>query len=463
MSHPQPLEKAEALKRILEGKNSQEVRRKLISRTPKSAEAKATGGKNLAQEIVQTVDLPHTVYIDSAHGGNVTDIDGNEYIDMTMGFGPSVLGHSPPCVEEALEKQIKKGWHFGLPSTHQLELSDLLQAASPCSDSVIFANSGTEATMYAMRAARAFTGKEKIATFDGSYHGAHDYALVYGDPTSKREKPTGFFVGSGIPASVRDSSQMVLPYRRAEAFDLIRENKDSLAGVIIEPAQNSNPRLGLDSFLQELRDVCTETGVLLIFDEVVTGFRLAYGGAQELYGITPDLATYGKALAHGLPVGAVGGRADIMKCFAGGDPSKWAFSGGTFNGNPLTAVAGIAALTEMRDTKDTLYPYINGQSDRLATAINSFCEEEGFGAYLYNAGSMIHLRFDGHPVEGSFDFSKVGRFAEREFYLHLLGYGVFIPGVHLAFLCRAHSEKDVDTIIGAFKQSFRDLREDGLF
>jgi len=458
----QHVEKAEALKRILEGKNSQEVRRKLIARTPKSAEAKASGGKNLAQEIVQTVDLPHTVYIDSAQGGNVTDIDGNEYIDMAMGFGPAVLGHSPPCVVEALEKQIKKGWHFGLPSTHQLEYSDMLQDASPCSDSVVFANTGTEATMYAMRAARAFTGKEKIATFDGCYHGAHDYALVFGDPTSKREKPTPFLVGNGIPKYVRDEAQMVLPYRRDEAFDLIRENKDQLAGVIIEAAQNSNPRLGLDNFLQELRDVCTETGVLLIFDEVVTGFRLSYGGAQGLYGITPDLATYGKAMAHGLPVGAVGGRADIMACFSGGDMSKWVFSGGTFNGNPLTSVAGIAALTEMRDTQDTLYPYINGQSDRLAAAVNSFCEEEGFAAHLYNAGSMIHLRFEGYPVEGSFDFSKDGRFAEREFYLHLLGYGVFIPGVHLAFLCGAHSEKDVGTIIEAFKQSFRDLREDGL-
>lgn len=455
--------KAESLKRILEGKNSQEVRRKLISRTPKSAEAKKSGGKNLSQEIVQTVDLPHTVYIDSAQGGNVTDIDGNEYIDMTMGFGPFILGHKPACVQEALEKQIKKGWLFGIPSTHQLELSDMLQAASPCSDSVIFANTGTEATMYAMRAARSFTGKETVATFDGSYHGAHDYALIHADPTSRREKPSGFIVGNGIPESVRDTSQMVLPYRRAEAFDLIRENKDTLAAVIIEAAQNSNPRLGLDSFLQELRDVCTETGVLLIFDEVVTGFRLSYGGAQGLYGITPDLATYGKGLGHGLPIGAVGGRADIMKCFSGGDPSKWVFSGGTFNGNPLTMVAGIAALTEMRDTQDTLYAHINGQSDRLAASVNAFCEEEGFGAHLYNAGSMLHLRFDGHPVEGSFDFSKDGRFAEREFYLHLLGYGVFIPGVHLAFLCGAHTERDVDAIDAAFKQSFRDLREDGLF
>ena len=182
--------------------------------------------------------------------------------------------------------------------------------------------------MYAMRAARSFTGKEKVGVFDGCYHGAHDYALVHANPTSPREKPEGFIVGNGIPTYVRDEAQMVLPYRRDEAFELIRQHKDELAAVIIEAAQNSNPRLGLDNFLQELRDVCTETGVLLIFDEVVTGFRLSYGGAQRLYGITPDLATYGKAMAHGFPVGAVGGREDIMKVFAGGDMSKWIFSGG---------------------------------------------------------------------------------------------------------------------------------------
>jgi glutamate-1-semialdehyde 2,1-aminomutase len=463
MSHSYPTGKAEAHQRILNGKNSQEVRRKLISRTPKSAAAKASGGKHLSQEIVQTVDLPHAVYIDSAEGAYLTDLDGNQYIDMTMGFGPYVLGHKPPCVEKALQAQIGKGWQYGIPSTLQLELSDLLQAASPCSDNVVFANTGTEATMYAMRAARAFTGKEMIASFDGSYHGAHDDALIHADPTSNRERPEAASIGQGIPASVRDQSRMVLPYRRAEAFDLIRENKDKLAAVIIEPAQNSNPRTGLGEFLQQLRDVCTETGVLLIFDEVVTGFRLAYGGAQELYGITPDLAAYGKALAHGLPVGAVGGRADIMRGFSGEDMSKWIFCGGTFNGNPLTMAAGVAAVTEMRDTRDTLYPYINGQTNRLATAVNTFCEQEGFGAHLFNAGSMLHMRFEGHPVKSSFDFSNDARFAEREFYLQLLGHGVFIPGVHLAFISGAHTEQNVDTIIDAFKQSFRAIREDGLF
>ena len=456
------MKKEEAQKLILDGKKSQEVRRKLVSRTPLSAKVKSRGAENLAQEIVRTVAMPHPIYIESAEGARMTDVDGNTYIDMTMGFGPFVLGLRPPCVQTAIEEQIRKGWHFGIPSAPQIELAALVEEASPCADSVIFANSGTEATMYVMRAARAFTGKPKIATFDGSYHGAHDYALIYADPTSERSKPKGFAVGAGIPDPIRDQTQMVLPYRNEAAFDLIREHKDELAAVIMEPAQNSNPRTNHVDFIKGIQKVCQESDVLFCLDEVVTGFRLAYGGAQERFGITPDLVTYGKALGHGLPIGAVGGREDIMSCFGNKGPAPWIFSGGTFSGNPLSMTAGVAALTEMRRTKDTLYPHLTEQSDRLANEINDFCKQQDIPAQLMHAGSMFHLRFQRGAIEGAFDFSEEGKYAEREFYLHLLGYGVLIPGVHLAFISGAHTASDVDEIIDAMKQSFLDVREDGL-
>jgi len=451
-----------ANKLILEGKKSQAVRRKLRERTPRSAELKARG-KSLSQEVARTVDLPHSIYIDSADGGTMTDVDGNTYIDLTMGFGPCVLGHRPAAVAAAVKAQLAKGWHFGIPNARQAELAELIKEASPCADNVVFFNSGTEATLSAMRAARAFTGKTKIATFDGCYHGSHDYALVFAAADGDRDRPASMRVGAGIPKTIEDDTMLVLPYRNEATFDLIRENREDLAAVFLEPSQSSNPRLDNAEFLRGLAAVCKENDVLLGFDEVVTGFRVAYGGCQEYYGVTPDFATYGKAVAAGLPIGAVAGREAVMNCFSGKGDAPWIFSGGTFNGNPLSMTAGVAAVTEMRDNKETLYPYLMEQGNRLAAEVNDFCMKHQFQAQLMNAGSTFHLRFQGTEINSSRDLSEDGKWAEREFYLHLLGYDVIVPGIHLAFLSAAHTPADVDTVIGAMQQSFLDLREDGLF
>ena len=456
------MKKEEADKLILEGKNAQAVRRKLLERTKRSAEIKSKG-RSLSQEIVRTVEMPHSIYIDSCDGGTMTDVDGNTYLDMSMGFGPCVLGHRPPAVTAALEAQLQKGWHFGIPSAAQGELAQLVEEASPCAEKVVFFNSGTEATLTAMRMARAFTGKTRIALFDGCYHGSHDYALIFANPKSDRDRPAPMRVGAGIPKAIEDETMLVLPYRNDAAFDLIREHKDELAAVFLEPSQSSHPRLDNAEFLNGLKAVCEESGVLLGFDEVVTGFRIAYGGCQEHYGITPDFATYGKAIGGGLPIGAVAGRRDIMNCFSGKGDAPWMFSGGTFNGNPLSMTAGVAAVTEMRDTKDTLYPYLMAQGNRLAAEVNDFCMEHQFQAQLLNAGSKVHLRFQGTPINSARDITEDQKTVEQEFYLHLLGYNVIIPGIHLAFLSAAHRPEDVDAIIAAFKQSFLDLREDGLF
>ena len=455
------MQEEEAKQRILEGKKSQAVRRKLVERTPKSAAVKARGTA-LSQEIVHTVALPHPIYIESAEGANMTDVDGNAYIDMTMGFGPCVLGHRPPAVAAALRAQVDKGWHFGIPNAQQAELATLVEDASPCAEQVVFFNTGTEATLSAMRAARAFTGRAKIAVFDGCYHGSHDYALIHADPSSDRSRPSGMMVGAGIPEVVRNETMLVLPYRNSAAFNLIAEHKDELAAVFIEPVQSSNPRLDCADFLQGLQAACRENGVLLCFDEVITGFRIAFGGCQEHYGITPDMATYGKALAAGAPIGAVAGRGDVMNCFSGKGDAAWIFSGGTFNGNPLSMSAGVAAMRAMAEGKDSLYPYLMEQGNRLAAEVNTFCEEHNLAAQLMNAGSMFHLRFQSSRIDSSRDVTRDGRWAEREFYLHLLGYSVIIPGIHLAFTSAAHKPEDVDQIIDAFKCSFMDLREDGL-
>jgi len=260
------------------GKKSQAVRTKLIERTSKCEEVARLGQTALAQEVVQTVDLPHQIYIDSAEGPYLTDLDGNRYIDLTGGFGPNVLGNKPEPVQAAISPQIKKGWHYGIPNGQQVRLAELIKESSTAVDEVMFCNSGTEATMFAFRAARALTGKKMVALFDGSYHGVHDYALIKADFNSHRSKPSSTTLGAGIPEEVSNDLMMMLPYRDTNAYELVREHKDNLALVVIEPVQSSNPRLDNQEFLQGLRDICTECKVLLMFDEVITGFRIEYGG-----------------------------------------------------------------------------------------------------------------------------------------------------------------------------------------
>ncbi len=444
------------------GDKSQAVRRKLVERTPTSAEIRFRGEQTLAQEIVGTVDLPHPIYIDSAEGPHLTDVDGNQYIDLTGGFGPLVLGNKPSVVEEALTEQVKKGWHFGIPSAPQQTLSDLVREAGPCVDQVVFCNSGTEATMFAIRAARAYTGKQKVGLFDGSYHGVHDYALVKVDEASDRARPTPSILGSGVPATIAEDLTVTLPYRDETAFEIIREQKAELAMVMIEPVQSSNPRLDAGDFLHGLKEVCEECGVLFMLDEVITGFRIEYGGCQTYYDIEPDLATYGKAVGGGLPIGAVGGRKDIMNTFSGKDNAPYIFTGGTFSGNPLTMSAGVAATTYMRDHQDDIYPYLMAQGNRLASEVNSFCEAHQIPAQVMNAASMLHLVFTGGEIRSSRDITSDWKVAEREFYLHLLGHNVIIPGIHLAFLSLAHKPDHVDAVIDAFKNSFEDMRSDGI-
>ena len=448
--------------KILNGGKSRGVRKKLIERTPNSAELAKQGQASLAQEVVQTVDLPHPIYIESADGPYLIDVDGNNYVDLTAGFGPNVLGNRPKIVEQAISDQIKKGWHFGIPGPGQAQLAEILKEASPITEHVMFCNSGSEATMFAFRAARAYTGKQVVALFDGSYHGIHDYALTKADSKSDRSAPRSKVMGAGVPEVVPQELMLMLPYRDENAYDLIRKHKDSLAMVVVEPVQSSNPRLDNQEFFKGLREVCTECGVLLLFDEVITGFRIEFGGCQEYYGIDPDLVTYGKAIGGGLPIGAVAGPRTIMNTFSGADGTPAIFAGGTFSGNPLTMAAGIAALDFLKENKEEIYPFLHEQGNRFASEINDFCERHNIPAKLMNAGSMMHLLFGKGEINSSRDIDYSYRKVEQEFYLHLLGHDVIVPGIHLSFLSWAHKTEIVDQAIEAYKLSFLDLRADEL-
>jgi len=444
------------------GTKSLAVRSKLIDRTAKCEEIAHRGQAALAQEVVQTVNLPHQIYIDSAEGPYLTDLDGNRYIDLTGGFGPNVLGNKPESVQAAIGAQIEKGWHYGIPNGHQARLAELIKESSAAVDEVMFCNSGSEATMFAFRAARAATGRKTIALFDGSYHGVHDYALVKADSKSDRSAPSSTTLGAGIPEEVSKDLMMMLPYRDKNAYELIRKNKDNLALVVIEPVQSSNPRLDNQEFLQGLREVCTECEVLLMFDEVITGFRIEYGGCQEYYDIKADLVTYGKAAGGGLPIGVVAGSKRVMNTFSGADKTPTIFAGGTFSGNPLTMVGGISMLEYLKKNKEKIYPYLHEQGDRIASEINEFCRLNNIPAQMMNAGSMMHLIFGGESIESSRDIDHSHYSLEKEFYLHLLGHNVIVPGIHLAFISFAHKSDVIDQVIDAFKKTFKDLRDDGL-
>ncbi len=434
---------------------------RLRERTPRSLALRPRAERSLALEAVPTFSLPTPLYVERADGGRITDVDGNSYLDLAMGFGALILGHRPPEVVDALRAQIDRGWHMIVPGEAQHELAELIVEAVPCAEKVLFQNSGTEATMDAMRLARAYTGKPRVAVFGGAYHGTHDYALVQDDPRSPIGAPGAKSVGRGVPDAVRDQTMLVLPYRDPAAFDLIRRYRDQLALVVVQPVQNTTPIRDNRAFLGELREVCDQCGVLLMFDEVVTGFRLAYGGGQEYYGVTPDLAALGKIIGGGTAVGALCGRADIMELFAR-PGSAGVFAGGTFSGNPLTMVAGAATLRALKARREEIYPRLERLGGQLAEAVQAHCDRHDMAVTLMHVASIQCLHFTEGPIRSFRNTHPANRAAEAAFYALVLDRGVLVPGVHVYFLSTAHSERAIEFATAAFIESLDDCRADGL-
>ena len=441
------------------------IQDELAERTPGSAEVARESGQVLAQQIVDTVVMGHPVYIGEAKGSRVTDVDGNEYIDLAMGWGPHVLGHAPEVVVEAVREAAPRGVQWGWPNPYQEPLARLITEAMPCAERVVFCNSGTEASMYAMRAARAHTGRSKIAMFEGGFNGAHDAVLAKVVPGSPDDSPQFYSMGQGIPSEAQ-SNLVMLPYLSDAALRTVRERADELAMVIIEPVQGSNPRIDQGPFLAELREACRESGVLLCFDEVITGFRLAYGGAQEYFGVVPDLAITGKVPGGGMPLGVIAGRADVMEVFSrqfdiyrdtgSGGPSI--FTAGTFSGNPVSMSAGAAVLGHLRDHQE-IYPYMEGQVGRIAREINEFCMREELPAHVAAAGSMFYVRVQpGGPIRTARDADPSLREADDMLPLLMEKRGVLMPALHLCFISAAHTPEDIDIVIDALRDSLAELR-----
>ncbi|MGW4379969.1 MupA/Atu3671 family FMN-dependent luciferase-like monooxygenase [Kitasatospora sp. NPDC004531] len=400
-----------------------------------------------------TKEMLYPIAARGASGVSITDIDGNRYTDITMGFGVLMFGHEPPFVREAVREHLSRGVQLGPRNAETGEAAELLAEITGM-ERVAFANSGTEANSAAIRLARAATGRRKIVTFHGSYHGHADNVL--GRAAHKGEGRATAPVSIGIPDSAV-ADLLVLDYGDPASLRVIEEQAQSIAACIVEPVQSRHPSLQPVEFVRELRELTRRHGIVLMFDEMLTGFRPALRGAQELYGVTPDLATYGKLLGGGFPIGAIAGRADIMDGVDGGHwnygdasypPGETTFFGGTYIQHPVSMVAARAVLTHLKNEGPALQQRLNARTDRLAADLNGFFEAEEFPLRLAHFGSMF--RFEHR--------------ADMELlYHHLLLRGVFVWEWRNFFLSTAHTDDDLATVTAAVRDSLHDLRNAGFF
>jgi glutamate-1-semialdehyde 2,1-aminomutase len=362
----------------------------------------------------------HPVFIDHAEGPYLYDVDGNRYLDYVQSWGPMILGHAYPTVVAAVTEASRRGFSFGTPTKAESELAKLIISSVPSVEMLRFVNSGTEATMSALRLARAHTGRNKIIKFSGCYHGHADMLLVQ---AGSGVATLGLPDSPGVPAEATRNT-LTIPYNDGAAVaELFHTYPDDIAAVIVEPvAANMGLVLPLPGFLETLRTLTQQYGALLIFDEVMTGFRVALGGMQERVGITPDLSCFGKIIGGGLPVGAYGGRSAIMKQVAPVGPM---YQAGTLSGNPLTMAAGIATLTELR--KPGQYAKLEQKSQRLGEGMTQAIHDTGTDAQLVRIGAMFCLYFTKEPVTDYAGAKKSDTARFARFFWNMMARGIYFP------------------------------------
>jgi glutamate-1-semialdehyde 2,1-aminomutase len=392
---------------------------------------------------------PYPLYIERGEGCRVWDADGTERIDMLGNYTAMILGHAHPKVVEAIRKQAARGTGFAAANPIEVQLATLLCERVPSLDAVRFCNSGTEATMFAMRLARAFTGRPKIARMEGGYHGTHDYAEVSTHPVVSEAGPPDAPIARpdsiGTPDWVLGQT-VVLPFNNPDAADaIIRRDGSRLAAVILEPIIGAGGVIPATvEFLERLRTVTRELGILLIFDEVIS-FRVAPGGAQQLYGVTPDLTTLGKIIGGGLPVAAFGGRADVMELL---DPRRnpSLAQGGTYNGNPLGMAAGFATMSEL--TPD-VYQELNRKGARVAEHLSEVFASHQVPVQVNSVGSLFALHFTDAPVVDYRTMAAASKKMTRDLFLGLVNHGVLMAPRAMGALSTPMLEQDIQRFVDA--------------
>jgi len=396
------------------------------------------------------------VVIREGKAGRVWDEQGKEYIDYLLGSGPMLVGHAHPEVTEAAQAQIARGTTFFANNRLGIELAEAIVEAVPCAEQVRFVSSGTEADLYAMRAARAFTRRDKILKFEGGYHGMSDYSLMSLAPRRSGNFPMAVPDSAGIPKSVRDD-MIIAPFNDTEVVaSLVKEHKEELAGVIVEPFQRIIPPA--PGFLEKLRKITAENGVPLIFDEVVTGFRLAYGGAQEYYGVQPDLCTLGKVIGGGFPLAAIAGRAEIMAHFdkAKVGDENYLVQIGTLSGNPVAAAAGLATMAILR--RPGAYERIHGTGRELMGALGDLLKRAGIAAQVTGEPPLFDVVFTDEPIR-DYRSTLTGDAAMARRFNALLRERGILKGEQKYYISLSHTDDDIKDTIAAWKGAIAELKQ----
>jgi glutamate-1-semialdehyde 2,1-aminomutase len=385
---------------------------------------------------------PYPFYVRSADGALLVTIDGEKLVDCCLGYGPLLLGHQNPEVKEAVRKQLERGWLYGTPAESEVELAKRITGDHAGMDMLRFVSTGTEATMAAIRLARGFTGKSDIIKVEGGFHGAHDAVLIAaGSGATTHGTPDSAGVLPDVAARTRQ-----VPYNNPEALEELLAHNENIAAFIIEPVMgNIGPVLPRDGYLNDVREITRAHDVLLIFDEVITGYRLGIGGAQEKYGIRPDITTLGKVIGGGLPIGVFGGRKDLMNLIS---PAGPVYNAGTFNGNPLTMAAGIAVHTYLHAHRN-LYRSLEEKAREVEECIPSSA-----GGAFVRCGSMFKYFFRSSAPENYAEAKESDTTAFRTFWEKALANGVFLPPSQFEtnFLSAAHGEAEMDLLKQVYGQ-----------
>ena len=392
------------------------------------------------------------LFIETAQGGRIFDVDNLQYIDCVGSWGPMILGHGHRYVVEAVKKAATRGFSFGAPTAGEIELAEMIVQAVPSIEMVRLVNSGTEATMSALRLARAATGRSKVLKFDGGYHGHVDSLLVKaGSGGATFNVPDS----AGVPAELANLTLIA----RYNDLDDVRARMDGqgkeVAAIIVEPVAGNMGCIPPDAgFLEGLRTICDEHGALLIFDEVMTGFRVAYGGAQTLYGVRPDITTLGKIIGGGMPIGAYGASREIMQLVS---PLGPMYQAGTLSGNPVAVAAGRATLSVLRNS--SIYDDLEERSQEFETGVRNAAEKHNVPVTMNRVGSMWTIFFTEGPVTDFDTANQSNRERFSRFFNLMLGEGVYLPPSQLeaAFFSAAHAKKDISQMVERVDRVFKKL------
>ena len=420
----------------------------LLAKAAQYLPGSSTGNTNYPDEL--------KFLVREGKGGRVWDVSGNEYIDWLMGSGPMILGHAHPAVTEAVSQAVGRGSTFFTTNEQAVMLAEELVNAVPCAEQVRFTTSGTDACFQAMRVARAFTGKEKVLKFEGGFHGTSDYAMMSVFASAATEFPQAEANSGGIPRAISDLMLISQFNDLDTTAAIIDAHKDEIAAVIVEPLQRTlapNP-----GFLAGLRKLTADAGLLLIFDEVVTGFRLAYGGAQEYYGVTPDLCSVGKIMGGGYALAATMGRADVMSVYdrAAVSSDDYVDQIGTLNGNPIACAAGLATLAELR--KEGVYDRLRDAGGRLRQALTQACESEGFAVQSVGEDAVFDVYFADHAVQNYRDGLAADAATLGKLNAGLLQQRIIKSWPQKFYPSIVHTDEDVDETIAAIQAVAPTLR-----